>query len=242
MRLSDFIEECNRADSTHVIRALMERAAGDFGFDKYAYCALTGHDRYDAGNNPAPAVAHNFPASWIDHYFGHNYQTKDPVVLLAPEMERPFLWRSLGDAYKLDRAQAILMQEAREAGLKDGVGVPLHGPRGDVCLVTFAAGDGHPDPDVFLTTLAVLSAQFHHAYTEIGRAEIDPRSIPVLSQRERECLLWIATGKSARGVGAVLKISENTVNYHLRKAFRKLGSKNRVLAVVKAIRYGLIAP
>jgi LuxR family quorum-sensing system transcriptional regulator CciR len=220
----------------------MERAAGDFGFDKYAYCALTGHDRYDAGNNPAPAVAHSFPVSWIDYYFEHNYQCKDPVVLFAPEIARPFLWKSLCETHKLDRAQETLMQEASEAGLKDGVGVPLHGPRGDVCLVTFAAGDGHPEPAEFLTNLAVLSAQFHLAYSEVGRAELDPRSVPVLSQRERECLQWIANGKSAWGVGDVLHISEYTVNYHLQKAFRKLGSNNRVLAVVKAIRYGLITP
>lgn len=242
MRLSDLIEEFNRADSTHVICALMDRAAGDFGFDKYAYCALTGHERYDAGDNPAPAVTHNFPASWIDYYFERHYQDKDPVVLLAPQFGRPFLWASLGDAHKLNPSQQILMQEAGDAGLRDGVGVPLHGPRGDVCLVTFASSDGHPEPEVFLENLAVLSAQFHYAYSEVGRAEIDPRSIPVLSRRERECLQRIATGMSAHRVGAVLHISEHTVNYHLRKAYRKLGSGNRVLAVAKAIRYGLIAP
>src|SRR3546814_15925160 len=92
MRLSDFIEQSNRASSTDSIRALMERAAGDIGFDRYAYSALTGHDRYDAGDNPPPAVAHNFPPAWIDYYFERDYQGKDPVVLFAHEIESPFLW------------------------------------------------------------------------------------------------------------------------------------------------------
>lgn len=240
MRLSDFIEESNRADSTHAICAVMERAAADFGFDKFAYCALTRHDRYDAGYNPAPAVAHNFPSSWIDYYFKHDYQNKDPVVLLAPHIERPFLWRWLGESFNLTRAQDILMHQADESGLKDGVGIPLHGPRGDVCLVTFAAGHGHPDPRAALPKLDVLATQFHAAYSAVGRSENDPRTTAVLSIRERDCLQWIARGKSSWAVGKILNISENTVNFHVRNALHKLDSNTRTLAVVKAIRFGLI--
>jgi LuxR family quorum-sensing system transcriptional regulator CciR len=241
MRLSDFIEASNRADSTHAIRALMERAAGDFGFDRYAYCALTSHDCYDAGDNPPPAVAHNFPASWIDYYFEHEYQHKDPVVLLAPKIERPFLWSCLSKAFNLDKAQDILMQQARESGLKDGVGVPLYGPRGDVCLVTFAAADGHPDPRAELSKLDVLATQFHLAYSTIGRSENDRRTSVVLSLRERDCLQWVARGKPSWAIGEILNIREGTVNFHLKNALRKLDSHTRTLAVVKAIRYGLIA-
>ncbi len=241
MRISDFIDESNRADSTGSILALMERAAGDLGFDKYAYCALTGHDRYDAGENPAPAVAHNFPTAWQDYYFEHDYQTKDPVVLLAPEIERPFLWDWLGERYKLDRAQDTLMQQASVSGLKVGVGVPLHGPRGNVCLVTFAAGDGHPHPDVALPKLDVLAAQFHSAYSAVGRSENDHRTAAVLSIRERECLQWIASGKSSWDIGMILNISENTVNFHVKNTLNKLDANTRTLAVVKAIRYGLIS-
>lgn len=241
MRLSDFIEQSSRADSTEPILALMQRAAGDLGFDKFAYYALTRHDHYDAGLNPAPLVAHNFSPAWIDYYFEHDYQSKDPVVLLAPEIEGPFLWDTLSQSYKLDRTQIKLMQQAREAGLKDGVGVPLHGPRGNVCLVTFAAGEGHSDPVVELPKLDVLAAQFHSAYSAIGRSEKDHRAAGVLSARERECLQWIARGKSSWDIGVILKISENTVNFHVKNSLNKLDSNTRTLAVVKAIRYGLIS-
>ncbi len=240
MRLSDFIDESNRADSTKSILALMERAAGDLGFDRFASCALTRHDRYDAGDNPAPAVAHNFPAAWIDYYFEHDYQNLDPVVLLAPEIERPFLWDSLNGPYKLNRAQDTLMHQASESGLKDGVGVPLHGPRSDVCLVTYAASDGHPDPAVELPKLDVLAAQFHSAYSVVGRSEIDHRTAAVLSVRERECLQWAASGKSSWDIGMILNISENTVNFHIKNTLNKLDANTRILAVVKAIRFGLI--
>lgn len=220
----------------------MERAAADLGFDRYAYCALTSHDRYDSGDNPPPAVAHNFPPAWIDYYFEHDYQGKDPVVLFAPEIGSPFLWDGLGQAYRLNRAQETLMHEAKDCGLKDGVGVPLHGPRGNVCLVTFAAGDGHSNPRAALPKLEVLAAQFHTAYSSIGRLKRNNRPAVVLSMRERECLQWAARGKTTWDIGRILKISENTVKFHLKNAAYKLDSNKRALAVAKAIQYGLINP
>ena len=36
--------------------------------------------------------------------------------------------------------------------------------------------------------------------------------------------------------------SENTVNFHLKNAMRKLGAKNRLSAVLKSLSLGLIVP
>ncbi len=43
-----------------------------------------------------------------------------------------------------------------------------------------------------------------------------------LSLRERECLQWCAAGKTSAETGAILSISEVTVNWHLKNAARKL--------------------
>lgn len=241
MRLSDFIEDSNRAKSPESVLALMERAASDLGFDRYAYSALTGHERYEACGNPPPTVAHNYPEAWHAYYFAHDYQHIDPVITLAPDIEQPFLWDGLNDAYDLDRAQLKVLREARESGLRDGVGVPLHGPRGSVCLVTFAASEGHPDPGPKLPMLDVLAAQFHSAYSVVGRTEEKRDRGSLLSLRERECLQWIARGKTSGDVGIILQISEHTVNYHVKNALHKLDANTRILAVVKAISYGLIS-
>jgi LuxR family quorum-sensing system transcriptional regulator CciR len=241
MRISEFIEQSNQMASTQPILELMERAAGDLGFDRYAYCALTRREQYDTGDNPAPVVAINFPTTWLDYYFKHDYASKDPVLLYTPRLERPYLWDWLGEAFPLTRSQQTLMQQAKEARLKDGVGVPLHGACGNVCLVTFAAGDGNPDAAAGLRQLEALAAQFHAAYSAVGRSDTDPRMAAMLTQRERECLQWIALGKSSWDIGSILHISENTVNFHVKNALNKLNANTRILAVVKAIRYGLIS-
>lgn len=61
-----------------------------------------------------------------------------------------------------------------------------------------------------------------------------------LSDRERNCLSWVALGKSSWEIGRILSISENTVVFHIKNAMRKLGAGNRVLAVAKAVELGLI--
>jgi LuxR family quorum-sensing system transcriptional regulator CciR len=40
----------------------------------------------------------------------------------------------------------------------------------------------------------------------------------------------------------ILKVSEHTVNFHLKNAMKKLECSSRVVAVVKAIRMGMITP
>jgi LuxR family quorum-sensing system transcriptional regulator CciR len=63
-----------------------------------------------------------------------------------------------------------------------------------------------------------------------------------LSDREKECLGWAAAGKSSWDIAVILSISENTVNFHVKNAMKKLGAARRTLAVVKAINLGLIDP
>lgn len=63
-----------------------------------------------------------------------------------------------------------------------------------------------------------------------------------LSAREKACLSWAAAGKSSWEIGRILRISENTVIFHIKNAMRKLGANSRTLAAFKAVELGLIEP
>jgi PAS domain S-box-containing protein len=58
--------------------------------------------------------------------------------------------------------------------------------------------------------------------------------VPVLTQREREVLTLIATGRTSEAVAAQLGITTKTVNVHAQNAVTKLGASNRVSAIVRA--------
>jgi DNA-binding CsgD family transcriptional regulator len=67
-----------------------------------------------------------------------------------------------------------------------------------------------------------------------------PASTHSLTPRELEVLTWVAQGKSAWEIGAILQITKRTVDEHVNTAVRKLGAVNRTQAVAIAIRNGFI--
>ncbi|RBL67441.1 LuxR family transcriptional regulator, partial [Pseudomonas sp. MWU13-2625] len=67
------------------------------------------------------------------------------------------------------------------------------------------------------------------------------RSYPVdLTRRERECLKWAAEGMTSGEIAERLQRSQATINLHLTSAMHKLGARNRVQAVVRAVHYRLL--
>ncbi len=66
-------------------------------------------------------------------------------------------------------------------------------------------------------------------------------SAPTLTERERECLSWAATGKTAAEVATALSLSKTTIIYHLTRARRKLDAANSRHAITKALSLKLIA-
>lgn len=63
-----------------------------------------------------------------------------------------------------------------------------------------------------------------------------------LTQREIDLLQLVAEGYSNKALAQKFSISENTVKYHIKKIFQKLGVQNRTEAVAFAMRAGLIKP
>lgn len=62
-----------------------------------------------------------------------------------------------------------------------------------------------------------------------------------LSARERQILDLIASGATNPEIAATLKLSANTVKEHASGLYRKLGARNRVDAVQRGQRLGLLA-
>ena len=62
--------------------------------------------------------------------------------------------------------------------------------------------------------------------------------MPELSPRQREILALVAAGRTSKEIASQLQISESTVNWHLTKAFARLGASSRAEAVAIAMRSG----
>ncbi len=228
MRLGDFINQSNRADNPEELFTLLVQAAQELGFDYIAYMALSSRENHSEKtsiklkNHPPPFIKTNFPDFWIQHYYDHNYRNIDPVLIHSPHMQEPFLWKSLPGRVRLDDSQKLLLKEAEAAGLKSGISIPLHGPHTQVFIVSFAAGEEHPEAGLNSHILFMLAVQFHRAYGKW--LETTPAPASLLTPRELDCLQWIARGKSSWETGVILGVSETTINFHVREVMGKLNA------------------
>lgn len=61
-----------------------------------------------------------------------------------------------------------------------------------------------------------------------------------LTEREIECLYWIAEGKTSEEIALILGISRNTINNYITSIMRKTATRNRPEAVAYAVRNHLV--
>ncbi len=61
-----------------------------------------------------------------------------------------------------------------------------------------------------------------------------------LTPRETDVMSWVAQGKTNNDIAIILDISAHTVDTHLRRAFKKLGTYNRTVAAVLAVQNDLV--
>lgn len=61
-----------------------------------------------------------------------------------------------------------------------------------------------------------------------------------LTERELECLFWIAEGKTSDEIATILGISRNTINNYITSVMRKTATKTRSEAIAYAVRNNLV--
>jgi DNA-binding CsgD family transcriptional regulator len=61
-----------------------------------------------------------------------------------------------------------------------------------------------------------------------------------LTDREVECLYWIAEGKTSDEIAVILGISRNTINNYITSVMRKTATKTRSEAIAWAVRNSLV--
>jgi len=143
---------------------------------------------------------------------------------------------------------------ARKFGLVTGVTHPVHGSTEDRSSISFIKGVGGVQAEreilAALSECQLIACYVHGTVGHLieNRSDsVDPGArptgpVPTLTERERECLSWAATGKTAAEVAVTLALSEATIIYHLSKVRRKLDAANSRHAISKAISLKLIAP
>lgn len=235
MNLSDYIDQTNAAETPEALFSALETAARKCGYAHVAYAHLTSPP---VTRDNAPLL--NYPADWARSYVTENCQEIDPIVAWTAQIAQPYLWRDLGQTFPLSPAQRMFMTRAAQAGLTHGLTIPLHGPWGDVAGVSYAGRRQAARCRALLSRLQLAAHQFHHCVTRLRPETARHAPALSLSARERDCLHWIARGKTSWETGVILGLQASTIDTYLRKILHKLDVSTRAMAVLKAARLGLI--
>jgi DNA-binding NarL/FixJ family response regulator len=99
---------------------------------------------------------------------------------------------------------------------------------------TVAAGDALLAP--------AITRRVIQDYAQRSPRRRDDARLELLTEREREVLRLLATGKSNAELAAQLFLGEGTVKTHVSHLLSKLGLRDRVQAVVFAYESGLVEP
>lgn len=188
----------------------------------------------------------SLPPKWQDHHAAQRYWAVDAAIW---HCRRSVAVLPTGLAFAEaagDTAWARMCREAEDAGLGDGLVVPLRGASGagwgGFSLVTPERGARFAAWRAAKGRQAVLMAQVT-AHRLLVLAEAEPPEPRIrLSPRERECLLWLIAGLRSDRIAEKLGLARVTVDLHLGRARRRLGAKTREQAVARALMLGLLRP
>lgn len=237
MKIEEFIEGSNKTTSIEELFGLYQKAMSEVGFDRLIFSLMTDHThiRKRAGHG----IVLNYPAEWMTHYTANDYAVFDPVRCQMHAADNVFIWDDLLERAPLTKKQAGCLREGEDAGLRDGIGIPLRGPHGAIAGIGAASSTGHVDLDKnILSYVNLISHQFYTAFLSLEKTGQSEEIY--LTEKEREILQWSAKGKTRWEVGEIMGISENTVIYHLKNIFQKLECNNITMAVLKALYSGII--
>ncbi len=239
-RFEDFVRDSNRAPDGEALFALLSQAVGQYGYDQLMFSVLFDRDLPAELNRPCLYVTYS--EEWMKYYAEKDYGRIDPVLRAAATSGHAFTWDELEKTTAFTPHQVRMMRLAEDAGLREGIGVPLRGSRALVAGIGLASSDRHDGAEAHLDLLNALCSQFYVAFRRLYAKPAPAADVTSLSPKEREILSWVAAGKTDDEIGTILSISRNTVDTHMRNIFRKLDAPNRVSAAIKGLTLGHIQP
>ncbi|MGH8592807.1 MAG: helix-turn-helix transcriptional regulator [Gammaproteobacteria bacterium] len=235
---NDLLEGALKAKSVDDLHKVGSSLCRRLGFDSFFY----GAQFPTSFTKPQTVAISAYPAEWVDHYNNREYIRIDPIVAHSVDRQVPLIWSQI----PADGKGKQFLSEACDFGLRSGVSFPIHGHCGERGVLSLAidgeASEAESTINNALPIIGLMVGYIHEASLRIFGGKVVQLGCTPLTQREKECLMWVADGKTSWETSKILDISERTVIFHLQNCAAKLNVNNRQHAVARAISQGLIAP
>jgi len=178
-------------------------------------------------------VAVKWPDNWQDSPgYRHICFTENPLLDATLKGRTYFLW---SDAAPRDR-HGTYWEAWSEGRVTEGMAVIAVAPgrRRTSLALAFEEFDASPTETAAIRMAATVLVERTAALCHTKQ------KTPILSPRERDCLAFVAAGKSDWEISVILSLSQNTVRSYVDTARKKLDAQTRTHAVARAMALGLI--
>lgn len=238
-----FVRTVRAATDLAAITTVLSEATREFDFD---YFALV--QRVSSRLSIGPVRLSDYPPEWISLLAATDYYVHDPVLLACEKSVAPFSWDAIPGMIDLSKHQKGYMANAKAAGLDSGYTIPIHVPGSASGLCSFVTTGGRALPQgslpaaQYLACFAFEAARRVVAEPDGGKgANIRNAVPPKLTQRQLDCVVLAARGKSNWVSGKLLGLSPDTVHKYLESAKRRYGVSSRTELVVRALYDGQLS-
>ncbi|HEY8004305.1 MAG TPA: LuxR family transcriptional regulator [Phenylobacterium sp.] len=236
--VEQFVKAAGGLTRMEDLAVLLTDAADTLGF---AYVALVHHVNVTTPEAAAQAVqVVRYPEAWHAVVEARGYFADDPVLAACQRSAAAFLWSELPRLLPLSSRQTEILESASACGLAEGFTVPVNVPGEFMGSCSFGVATGQP-----LLRRALPAAQYvgcfaFEAARRIQRIEARSRQVsgnphPRLTQRQFDCVVLAAQGRSDWHIAQLLGISPDTVHQHIETAKRRFGVASRTELVVRAL-------
>lgn len=251
--LEHTIDAIMESQTLQELEKLMIDVIANFGFAAATYADMSA---IPIGEEPDPYYVTSLPQDFVAAYADGQFAGFDPVIRQASASNAPFLWTDCMEyrhALQPHRGKKgrtrHLVELANDFRYRDGYVVPLHARDGQgrprsALLSLYWQGNIQElyRPNAIPHWFRLIAQVYHERVLALRATNEDTATIPTLTDRERECLVWACRGKTSGETADILSISERTVEFHILNAMRKLGVYNKVHCVAVAVQLGLVSP
>lgn len=233
--LLDLIHESLSCTQEEDIKSLITR------FQRLISCeravSVFAEKKGDGAIEAFTALNINYSPGYVEEFVKGGFTEKDPVFVENFKNPRLQYWADTNKQYPIPKSLIALAEDFGFDKVAKGYGY-AHGIRNpkdtEISLFSFYGVKRNKRAEV------ILEIMIPHLHETLARFINLTRNTLQLSPKETEVLKWMSEGKSAWVVSQILKVSENTVNFHIKNIKNKLDASNIVHAVAIALRARLI--
>jgi LuxR family quorum-sensing system transcriptional regulator CciR len=237
-RIDAFVRALGAATTRERLQDALADISRELGF---SFFALTHHVDIAAAARSAIRL-HNYPSDWEEYFDAQGLGTTDPVHRASHRTSIAFAWSNLAELIALTPRDRSILALAERRGIGNGFTVPANVPGESNGSCSFAVPAGTPLDAEQRPTVQVVGAFAFEAARRLwhGTCAVPP-SLPRLTDRQRDCVLLLARGKTDWEIARILGLRPDTVVQYVKRARERYGVASRTQLAVSVLLDGTIS-